>query len=233
METTPGTRLRHLRELLGYKGQQQDFADKVGLTQQSISNMERDKTEPANKSLNKILLAFPQVNISWLVSGQGQPLGESRAAAPAPTPLPTLTLAEEPAAAYGCVAPDMVATLNQQLGEAHVRIVELEAELRDERKQARIDLRSQAALYNSVKVDQQVLIDRLYAKLDEYELLLGYRKPTAAERQAQEKEQAGSGAPRVKMISFGERYRTPAAEPVACVMREMYPATAAALGEAA
>lgn len=74
METSPGTRLRYLRELLGYKGQQQEFAKKVGLTQQSVSNMERDKTEPAAKSLYKIYAAFPQVNIGWLVSAAGVPL---------------------------------------------------------------------------------------------------------------------------------------------------------------
>ena len=100
MESTPGARLRYLRELLGYKGQQQDFADKVGLTQQSVSNMERDKTEPAAKSLNKIYAAFPQVNLGWLVSGAGQPLDtmarDGKALAPLP---PTDPWSPPPAAA--------------------------------------------------------------------------------------------------------------------------------------
>lgn len=221
MDTTPGTRLRYLRELLGYKGQQQDFADKVGLTQQSISNMERDKTEPANKSLNKIFAAFPQVNISWLVSGQGQPLSEARALTPVAAP-PAPTVAAEPVAPYACMSPTTVVPLSRQLAEAHTRIQELEAELKEERKQARQDLRLQATYYNSVKEDQAQLITRLYAKLDEYELALGYRKPTAAERQQQE--QAGSGAPRMKIVSLGARYRTTLAdEPTNCVMLRLYP----------
>lgn len=107
MESSPGSRLRYLRELLGFKGQQQDFADKVGLTQQSVSNMERDKTEPAAKSLNKIYAAFPQINLGWLVSGAGEPLDtmrDGRALTPVgmhPTILPAdkeLTQASEPAA---------------------------------------------------------------------------------------------------------------------------------------
>lgn len=219
METTPGARLRYLRELLGYKGQQQDFAHKVGLTQQSISNMERDKTEPASKSLNKIQQAFPQVNINWLVSGQGQPLAGAQQARPAAP-----TIAAEPAVAYGCVAPELASSLAAEVAELRTENKQLKEDLRAARREAREDLIAQARTYNSVKEDQALLITRLRVKLDEYELRLGYRRPTAEERKQQE---AGSGAPRMEMIPFGARYRN--AEPVEaaeCVVREMYPVAA-------
>lgn len=202
MNTTPGTRLRYLRELLGYKGKQQEFADKVGLTQQSISNMERDKTEPANKSINKIFAAFPQVNISWLVSGQGKPLGES---SPAPTPLVVTepTVAEEPTAAYGCLAPDLVSTLRLENTELRTENKALRDELRQARSEFRADFIAQARQYNSVKVSQEELIARLYTKLDEYELRLGYRQPTQQEREQMQ----GGGETRMEVKPFGARYR--------------------------
>jgi len=234
METTPGTRLRHLRELLGYKGQQQDFADKVGLTQQSISNMERNKTEPASKSLNKIQQAFPQVNINWLVSGQGQPLTGAQQPRPAASPI-----VAEPVAPYGCAAPDLAISLAAEVAELRAENKQLKDDLRQARKEAREDLIAQARVYNSVKQGDAELITNLYAfinrqqvKIDEYELTLGYRRPTAEERQQQE--QNGSSAPRMEILPFGGRYRTP--EPIEateCVVREMYPAAEVSHCEAA
>ncbi len=109
MESTPGSRLRHLRELLGFEGKQQEFADRIGLTQQSVSNMERDKTEPAAKSLNKIYAAFAQVNISWLVTGAGDPLDtmrDGRTLSQLPPPIPSKHEAAEPAQPYWRVTAD-------------------------------------------------------------------------------------------------------------------------------
>jgi transcriptional regulator with XRE-family HTH domain len=100
MKSTPGARLRYLRELLGFEGKQQEFADRIGLSQQSVSNMERDKTEPAAKSLNKIYAAFQQVNISWLVTGVGEPLDtmrEGRTLTPTDTATPKDTEKQEAA----------------------------------------------------------------------------------------------------------------------------------------
>lgn len=208
MDTTPGTRLRHLRELLGYKGRQQEFADAVGLTQQSISNMERDKTQPASKSVNKIFAAFPQVNISWLVSGQGQPLSEGKAqAAPASQPpapaAPAPFYVSEPTAAYGCIAPGQVASLTLEVNELRAENKALQNELRQTRREARQDLWAQARQYNAAKVSQEELISRLYAKIDEYELRLGYRQPTPEEaarhKQTEEERKTISGF-------MGQRY---------------------------
>ncbi|AWM31328.1 helix-turn-helix domain-containing protein [Hymenobacter nivis] len=77
MENSPGGRLRTLREILGFAGKQQEFADAVGLSQQSVSNMERGKTEPAAKSLAKIHKRFPMINLNWLVTGVGLPVDKS------------------------------------------------------------------------------------------------------------------------------------------------------------
>jgi transcriptional regulator with XRE-family HTH domain len=73
MEKTIGKRLRHLRELLGFRDRQNDFAAALGMTQQTLSNMERDKGKPSFDSLQKIIEAFPTVNLIYILTGQGEP----------------------------------------------------------------------------------------------------------------------------------------------------------------
>lgn len=210
--------MRFLRELLGYKGRQQEFAEKVGLTQQSISNMERDKTEPANKSVNKIFAAFPQVNVTWLVSGQGQPLGENRPTAPVAPVVSAPTVVAEPVAPYGCLSPDFVTLLTSEVTDLRAENKALDQELRHARREFREDFIAQARQYNSVKVNQesfiasqQELIKRLYNKIDEYELRLGIRQPTQQEREQMQ----GGGDTRMEVKPFGARYREATDEPQA------------------
>jgi transcriptional regulator with XRE-family HTH domain len=84
MEKTTGKRLRHLRGLLGFGDRQNDFAEALGMSQQALSNMERDKGKPSFDSLQKILEAFPSANPFYILTGQGEPL--LREEKPSPTP---------------------------------------------------------------------------------------------------------------------------------------------------
>jgi uncharacterized Zn finger protein (UPF0148 family) len=97
----------------------------------------------------------------------------------------------------------MVATLTEEVTELRAENKALQNELRQTRREARQDLWAQARQYNAAKVSQEELISRLYTKIDEYELRLGYRQPTQAER-----EQMGEGGqPRMEVKPFGARYR--------------------------
>jgi len=231
MESTIGQRIRQLREAKQLTVA--ELAKTANVKASAIYGLESDANKPSIDTVRALWLAFPDLNTEWLQFGVGQMFKDGRSLVLAQSPAPE-AVAAEPVAPYACMSPTTVVPLSRQLAEAHTRIQELEAELKEERKQARQDLRLQATYYNSVKEDQAQLITRLYAKLDEYELALGYRKPTAAERKQQE--QAGSSAPRLEMIPFGARYRTSLADepqPTECVVREMYPAAEVSHCEAA
>jgi len=214
-----GQRIKQVRGELSQKA----FGARVGLSQTAVTALENDQSEPRLGTFSSIVEAFG-VNPDWLRTGRGSMRG-----APTEQPKPTLTIAAEPAASYGCAAPELATGLAAEVAELRVENKQLRDELRQARKEAREDLIGQARTYNSVKQGDAELITKLYAyidrlqiKIDEYELTLGYRKPTPAERQAQE--QAGSGAPRMKIIPLGARYRnTEPAEATECVVREMYP----------
>ena len=194
MNTTPGTRLRHLRELLGYAGRQQEFALAVGLTQQSISNMERDKTEPAAKSLQKLFSAFPQVNLSWLVTGAGRPLATAGLTGTAPAPV------------LAPVAAPVLAPAADVLAQFLALLAEREAALKKEHRAA-------AAL--SARA-QQFTVERMEKALDLLESevyylrgLLGHRPPSAEELALQQQQAA---AAKGRPAGF-KNYDAPAPQP--------------------
>jgi FtsZ-binding cell division protein ZapB len=199
---TINERLTALPTLLRYDSPAA-LAKASGIDPNTLRKAMQGPSKPGFDILRGLLSRHEQLSPYWLVLGKGEPL-ESY------TPI---TAANEPAVAYACAAPAAVTTLSEELAELRAENKDLKAEIKQARREAREDLIAQARTYNSVKDDQTVLISRLRAKVDEYELLLGYRKPTAAERQQQE--QAGSGAPRLEMIPFGARYRTPVEEPQA------------------
>lgn len=180
------------------------FGKETGISHQTLSNVLTGKNKPGLDTLQAIAAVYPAAAV-FLLTGMGQPFPDGRysqRAAPAPTPLPTLTLAEEPAAAYGCIAPDMVATLTAEVTELRAENKSLQAEVKQARREAREDLVTQARLYNYVKVSQEATIARLYAKLDEYELRLGYRQPTQEEAARMQAE-----SPRPVIGGFkGQRY---------------------------
>ena len=64
---TIGERLKRVRGGL----RQQDFAKKIGAPKSTVSRWERGDQTPSYEALNAILEAFPEVNPSWLVTGEG------------------------------------------------------------------------------------------------------------------------------------------------------------------
>jgi len=69
-----GTRVVKLRELLNFS--QQDFAEKVGITQGALSQIESGKSQASFDTLRKISDEF-NVNCNWLIRGLGEVLIET------------------------------------------------------------------------------------------------------------------------------------------------------------
>lgn len=51
---------------------QQDFAMKLGISPASLSGIFTGRTNPTNNHVNAIHRAFPEVNVSWLLFGEGE-----------------------------------------------------------------------------------------------------------------------------------------------------------------
>jgi transcriptional regulator with XRE-family HTH domain len=67
-DTTFGDRLKRLREHLRFS--QQEMADKLGISQISLSNYERGKRFPDVRIIQALLELF-NVNLVWLFTGNG------------------------------------------------------------------------------------------------------------------------------------------------------------------
>lgn len=74
---------------------QQEFAQKLGLSPATLSNIFNGKTRPTNNHVQAIHKAFPNINISWLLFGEGEmyipgsdsSMGESACLMDASTPM--------------------------------------------------------------------------------------------------------------------------------------------------
>ncbi|SDZ01842.1 helix-turn-helix domain-containing protein [Hymenobacter psychrophilus] len=137
METTPGKRLRHIRELLGYQDRQNDFAEELGMSQQSLSNMERDKGKPSFDSLQKIVEAFPGVSLGYILTGQGDPIGRALT--------PALSQAAAPAASVSLSRPAPLQTEPGQVDFVAKYISRMEADLEAARKDLQAERDASAA----------------------------------------------------------------------------------------
>lgn len=200
MESTPGSRLAEWREFKGMT--LAEMASITGISKTTINTVEQSgSSKPSYDTISRVLAGFPDLNPDWLLLGTG-PMVRGRGLTPATPVVSTPTAAEEPTAAYGCLAPDLVSTLRLENIELRTENKALRDELRQARSEFRADFIAQARQYNSVKVSQEELIARLYTKLDEYELRLGYRQPTQQEREQMQAE------PERKPITgfLGQRY---------------------------
>jgi transcriptional regulator with XRE-family HTH domain len=63
---------RRLRELRGFDMTQKDFADRIGISQTYVSDMELGKVEVGAEILLKIACEFGKT-IEWLLTGQDRP----------------------------------------------------------------------------------------------------------------------------------------------------------------
>lgn len=53
------------------KMSQQDFAAKLGISAASLSSIFTGRTRPTNNHVQAIHKAFPEININWLLFGEG------------------------------------------------------------------------------------------------------------------------------------------------------------------
>lgn len=57
------------------KMSQQDFASTLNISPASLSSIYNGRTNPTNNHVNAIHLAFPEININWLMFGEGEMYG--------------------------------------------------------------------------------------------------------------------------------------------------------------
>ena len=63
---------QRIKELIKQEDLTQDaFSLKTGVTRQTINNAVNGKNEPSGEVLSKILIAFPNLNARWLITGEG------------------------------------------------------------------------------------------------------------------------------------------------------------------
>jgi len=46
------------------------FADKIGVARGTITHILRGRNDPSNATIDKILKAFPNISLSWLIKGE-------------------------------------------------------------------------------------------------------------------------------------------------------------------
>lgn len=51
---------------------QQDFAVRLGISPASLSSIFTGRTNPTNNHVNAVHVAFPEININWLMFGEGE-----------------------------------------------------------------------------------------------------------------------------------------------------------------
>ena len=63
---------RRVRELRGFDMTQQEFADRIGISQTYVSDMERGKVEVGSEILLRVAIEFGRT-IEWLLTGHDKP----------------------------------------------------------------------------------------------------------------------------------------------------------------
>ncbi|EJX02105.1 transcriptional regulator, partial [gut metagenome] len=64
-----------IRQLIDFtQMSQQDFANAIGVSPASLSSIFTGRTNPTNNHVQAIHRAFPEVNINWLLFGEGDML---------------------------------------------------------------------------------------------------------------------------------------------------------------
>ena len=70
-----------IRSIMQYmRLSQQDFATRLGISAASLSSIFTGRTNPTNNHVMAVHRAFPEININWLMFGEGEMLAQSPAA---------------------------------------------------------------------------------------------------------------------------------------------------------
>jgi transcriptional regulator with XRE-family HTH domain len=67
-----GDRIKKIIELLNTDARH--FAEKLGVEPSSISHLISGRNKPSFNFLEKLVKTYPEVNVVWLLSGEGEPL---------------------------------------------------------------------------------------------------------------------------------------------------------------
>lgn len=62
---------------------QQDFAKRLGVAPATLSSIFTGRTNPTLNQVQAVIAAYPEISISWLLTGQGDMFNEGHSAAPA------------------------------------------------------------------------------------------------------------------------------------------------------
>lgn len=69
------TMIERIRSIMDYaKLSQQDFAARLGISPASLSSILTGRTNPTNKHVMGVHVAFPEINVNWLMFGEGDML---------------------------------------------------------------------------------------------------------------------------------------------------------------
>lgn len=72
-----------IRTIMEYtKLSQQDFAARLGISPASLSSILTGRTNPTNKHIMGIHQGFPEINVNWLMFGEGDMLTGEHAVSP-------------------------------------------------------------------------------------------------------------------------------------------------------
>ena len=65
-----------IREIIDWANlSQQDFANRLGISPASLSSIFTGRTNPTNNHVQAIHRVFPEINVNWLLFGEGDMLG--------------------------------------------------------------------------------------------------------------------------------------------------------------
>ena len=67
-------RIRQVMDSMGLS--QQEFAQKLGMSPASLSNIFNGRSNPTNNHVQAIHRAFPNINTNWLMFGEGTMLND-------------------------------------------------------------------------------------------------------------------------------------------------------------
>ena len=75
-EIKTSEQLKKLRGIL--KLTQKEFGERINLTQANISLIEKGEQDVSGKTIDKIKVAFPDLNFNWLHSNKGEPFNDEK-----------------------------------------------------------------------------------------------------------------------------------------------------------
>lgn len=73
---------------------QAEFSEKVGIKPSQVSEMLNGKRKISERTIHNIVEAFPDLNINWLLTGEGEMLKSDRMSEPQLTAIPSVDLAQ-------------------------------------------------------------------------------------------------------------------------------------------